>query len=496
MALRSPPPANYSNGLSSDQEVSSSSSLANFFSPAIRIAAKAALIYMVVALAWIFLSDWFVNLIPTIEARSVVQTFKGSLFVITSAGLIFLMMWSSIRQVYAAQNAERKASSRLFGVLQSVGDCIWEYNIADRQLVLDHRFADLSGYPPHVALNPDQWRRLLHPNDLKDFDTALQRSAKGITAGLDCSVRLHHRNGQWRTLRVRGSVLDRDPDGRAVLMSGSISDISELVENEVHLSRLVTELTRSETELERFAFAAAHDLRQPLRQMASYASLASRHLPELEEQGKSNDPAYPQTKEDICSYLGFVNEGAERMSELLDSILKNFEQRSRALSLSDVDMLHIVDSVLEKLQSDIATAKAEIICEALPMVRADGPNLAVVMDHLLRNAIMYRNPSRRLRVVIGAERRLGGWEISISDNGRGFPPEKSEDLFKAFFRLHAACEIPGTGMGLSMCRQIIEQHGGTLTARGREGEGAVFYIQLPDSLERTEKTLQAFDKVG
>jgi PAS domain S-box-containing protein len=455
------------------------------------------LIYAAVALSWIFLSDWVVSLIPDIEIRSHAQTFKGALFVLISAMLILLLMWSNIRQIYAAQIAERKASMRMFSVLQSAGDCIWEYNITARQLSFDPRFADLSGYPPHVALNPDQWRRLVHPSDLKGFDAALQRCAKGLTAGLDYSVRLHHRQGQWRTMRVRGSVLERDDDGRAMLMSGVLADISEITENEDRLSRMVNELTRSETELQRFAFATAHDLRQPLRQMASYAALASRRLPDLENSMAADAAvAHQQAKNDLFAYLSFVNEGAARMSDLLDSILQNFEQRSRSLSLSDVDMLSIVNDVLEKLKAEIAATRAEIICEALPVVRADGTNLAVVMEHLLRNALMYRSPKRRLKVVIGAERRLEGWEISISDNGLGFPPEKCEDLFKAFFRLHAASEIPGTGMGLPMCRHIIEQHGGTLTARGREGEGAVFYIQLPDSLERTIIASQPFDKAG
>jgi PAS domain S-box-containing protein len=464
-------------------------------STALKSAIKVALIYMVVALLWIFLSDAVVDLIPSTDVRSQIQTFKGSLFVLTSGCLILLLTWNSTRKIYAAQKAERQASARLFGVLQSVGDCIWEFDLKARQIILDHRFADLSGYPPHVAMNPEQWRRLLHPSDLKTFDQAVQRCAKGLSMEMDCSVRLHHRSGQWRTLRVRGGVLERDTEGRAILMSGALSDISEITENEHRLSRLVNELTRSETELQRFAFATAHDLRQPLRQMASYSQLANRRLSDLAN--PQGDPkAHQQAHEDMTSYLGFVSEGAGRMSELLDSILTNFEQRSRSLSLSDVDMLSVVDSVLEKMQDDIASANAEIICEALPMIRADGPNLAVVMEHLLRNALIYRDPSRKLKVVIGAERRLGSWEISLSDNGRGFPPDKAEDLFKAFYRLHAASEIPGTGMGLSMCRQIIEQHGGTLTARGREGQGAIFYIELPDSLERNSPKAQRLDKTG
>lgn len=470
-------------------------SRANSHGTAFKTALKVSLVYMVVALLWIVLSDRVVDLIPNADMRSQAQTFKGSLFVLTSGCLILLLMWNGTRKIYAAQKAERQASARLFGVLQSVGDCIWEYDTVARQIILDHRFADLSGYPPHVAMNPEQWRRLLHPSDLKAFDQAMQRCAKGLALEMDCSVRLHHRSGQWRTLRVRGGVLERDASGRALLMSGALSDISEITENEDRLSRLVNELTRSETELQRFAFATAHDLRQPLRQMASYAQLANHRLPDLAN--PTADPkAHQQAHEDMASYLAFVSEGGARMSELLDSILQNFEQRSRSLSLSEVDMLSVVDGVLEKLQDDITCAEAEIICEALPMVRADGPNLAVVMEHLLRNALIYRDPTRKLKVVIGAERRLGSWEISLSDNGRGFPPNKAEDLFKAFYRLHAASEIPGTGMGLPMCRQIIEQHGGTLTARGREGQGAIFYIELPDSLERSSPKAERLDKTG
>lgn len=460
-----------------------------------RDAVRLAGTYLILALTWIVLSDYAVDLLPDVSLRSSLQTCKGILSIVVSTLFFFFLAWRHLQRLAEAKQAEAASVLHLQNLLTSVGDAVWSYGLSSKMVSFDARWTGMTGLADCGPMTFHRWRALIHPADLPAFDQALDDCIHGKTRRLDHSMRIHRVDHRWLFVRVRGTVMGSDADGRITGLGGTVSDISVVKESEQRLSRLVDELTRSESEIQRFAYATAHDLRQPVRQMASYAQLLDRSLapvlcastqstgsgPKAETGGseQSNPDAFVEAQ----TYLTFISQGASTLTSLLDSMLESFEQRSREPVMEAVDLYSLVDLAQDKLGEMITLVGADIVCDPLPVVRADQALLLVVFEHLMRNAVLYRHPDRRLRLQIHAERRLGAWEISFADNGRGFPQDKAESLFLAFVRLHAACEIPGTGMGLPMCRRIIEQHGGRLSAIGTEGQGATFYILLPDSLQ-------------
>lgn len=442
--------------------------------------------YLGLSVLWILLSDRLVGLIANQDIERSIQTMKGLFFVCVSSLLILLLCWRAFRSVAIGRANELVALRRARKILETVNDGIWQYDSATGDMVFGGRWSEVTGYPVLVSILYAQWKRLIHMQDLAAYDEAMARCVAGKSDVLDCEVRFSHAKGHWMWLRIVGTVLSRE--NKMVLLAGAVLDISASKDGAQSLSRVVDELSRSEMEVQRFAFAAAHDLREPVRQMGSYAQLLEMTLKTARGRGSDSDDITLDvaTQQDVATYIGFVRDGARVLSSHLDNVLRIFEVRSLALRPDTVDLLVVIDSVLERQKALLENAQAEVICDALPVIHADRDLLATVFDNLLRNALLYRSAQRHLRINISSHRRLGAWEIKIHDNGVGFPQEKAEYIFHAFARLHANSEVPGSGMGLTMARTIIEQHGGTLTATSDGQSGATFYIVLPDSHPQNE----------
>jgi len=440
--------------------------------------------YFLLSVLWILLSDRAVDLINDPALRSTVQTIKGLIFVLLSSALIFLLAWVIFARMAVTRQNELAAARRLSSLLESVNDGVWEYDTGTGDILFSGRWQDLTGYPVLVPLPHAQWKRLIHSHDVPRYEVAVLETVAGRQSHFELEMRFSHKDGRWLWLHVTGGVMFSSSPQGGVVLAGAVTDLSLIKDNEEHLKRMVSELTRSEMEIQRFAFAAAHDLRQPVRQMGSYAQLLERSVQSLlgGGLGGGNGPgSAPETVvRDVQEYAGFIRDGAATLNGHLDSVLQAFEVRSQTLTLTSVDLLMVVDGVLAKLKPMIDKSGAEILCEPLPMVQADGDQIALLFEHLLKNALSYRSPERPLRIQIRAHRRLGTWEISVQDNGEGFPADKDEAIFQAFYRLHTASEVSGSGMGLTIARAIAEQHDGSLTATGKPGEGATFYLTLRD----------------
>lgn len=436
--------------------------------------------YFLLSVLWILLSDRAVDLINDPALRSTVQTIKGLIFVLLSSALIFLLAWVIFARMAVTRQNELAAARRLSLLLESVNDGVWEYNTGTGDILFSGRWQDLTGYPVLVPLPHAQWKRLIHSQDVPRYEVAVLETIAGRQSHFELEMRFSHKDGRWLWLHVTGGMMFSTSPQGGVVLAGAVTDLSLIKDNEEHLKRMVSELTRSEMEIQRFAFAAAHDLRQPVRQVGSYARLLERSVQALLE-GESVSGSTQQTVvRDVQDYISFIRDGATTLNGHLDSVLQAFEVRSQTLTLTSVDLLMVVDGVLAKLKPMIDKSGAEILCEPLPMVQADGDQIGLLFEHLLKNALSYRRHDCPLCIQIRAHRRLGTWEISVQDNGEGFAADKAETIFQAFYRLHTASEVSGSGMGLTIARAIAEQHGGSLTATGRPGEGATFYLTLRD----------------
>lgn len=226
------------------------------------------------------------------------------------------------------------------------------------------------------------------------------------------------------------------------------------------------ELQRSNEDLQQFAFAASHDLQEPLRTITSFAAMFERTARE-----KLSAPE--------LQYLGFISDSARRMRTLIDDLLRYSQVGSSQTSSRQIVNLNTVLSwALENLREGIESSAAVITSDTLPCVTGDEPQLGHVFQNLIGNAIKYARPGVQPQIEITAFQDSGEWVIAVRDNGLGIETEYLDRIFAPFKRLHGQ-DIPGTGMGLAMCRRIVEAHGGRIWVESIAGQGSTFYFGLP-----------------
>jgi signal transduction histidine kinase len=232
------------------------------------------------------------------------------------------------------------------------------------------------------------------------------------------------------------------------------------------LLRHAAELARSNAELEQFASIASHDLQEPLRKVQTFAAqVRATESDRLSEQGQD--------------FLRRMSEAAGRMRALIDDLLTFSRVSTQAKPFAAVDLDAVVSPVLADLEVAIEESGARIDVGPLPTVEADATQMRQLLLNLIGNALKFRREGVAPEVVVRAHVADGVAELTIADNGLGFDPQFATRIFRAFERLHGASAYPGTGIGLALCRKIVERHHGTLTADGVEGEGATFTIRLP-----------------
>jgi light-regulated signal transduction histidine kinase (bacteriophytochrome) len=244
-----------------------------------------------------------------------------------------------------------------------------------------------------------------------------------------------------------------------------VDEIVLLQEAEEELVRQAQELQRSNTELEQFAYVASHDLQEPLRKVATFCQmLQQRYAGQLDERADQ--------------YIEFAVDGAKRMQALINDLLA-FSRVGRLTQPQDaVDTAELVARAERSLASAIEETGAEVVYGSLPTVRGDATLLSLVFQNLIGNAIKFRTDAPP-RVEITAERDDGEWRFRCADNGIGIDAEYAERIFIIFQRLHARTAYAGTGIGLAMCRKIIEYHGGRIWLDGETAEGSAFLFTLP-----------------
>jgi PAS domain S-box-containing protein len=259
-----------------------------------------------------------------------------------------------------------------------------------------------------------------------------------------------------------------DAHGTVVAISTISYDITERVRAERELRERTEELVRSNAELEQFAYVASHDLQEPLRMVASYLQL-------LEQRYRG------RLDSDADDFINYAVDGARRMKQLINDLL-NFSRAGRGLQLRPIELGHALERARAVLALAIEESGAVLNANRLPRVMGDEARLAEVLQNLISNAIKFRS-AEPPRIRIGAVRDDANWTISVSDNGIGIDPEYQERIFAMFQRLHGRDEFPGTGIGLAICKRILERIGGRIWVESRPGCGATFHFTLPAAEE-------------
>jgi signal transduction histidine kinase len=233
---------------------------------------------------------------------------------------------------------------------------------------------------------------------------------------------------------------------------------------ELDLAKKAEELTRSNADLEQFAYVASHDLQEPLRMVAAYTQLlAERYRGKLDA--------------DADQFIGYASEGALRMQVLIQDLLAFSRVGKNGVS-GGVDCNAVMKDVLQILSASIQESGAVVTYGDLPQVWADRTQMSQVLQNLIGNAIKFRGSAPPM-VTVTAEKADDHWLFKVSDNGIGIPEENAENIFVVFQRLHTRTEYPGNGIGLAICKKIIERYGGRIWMESREGYGSTFKFILP-----------------
>ncbi|MFE0086115.1 sensor histidine kinase, partial [[Kitasatospora] papulosa] len=251
------------------------------------------------------------------------------------------------------------------------------------------------------------------------------------------------------------------------MRSRLVAELAESQERETLLAEQTTELRRSNSELEQFAYVASHDLQEPLRKVASFCQLLEkRYSAELDDRGRQ--------------YIDFAVDGAKRMQVLINDLL-TFSRVGRVQQTwKPVDLDAALDRALTNLTLAVEESGAVVVREEpLPELLGDSTSLTMVWQNLVGNAVKFRRPDVPCRITVGCVREGDVWHLTVADNGIGIAPEFADKVFIIFQRLHARDEYEGTGIGLSLCRKIIEFHGGRIWLDPNPPEGTLIHFTLP-----------------
>jgi signal transduction histidine kinase len=323
--------------------------------------------------------------------------------------------------------------------------------LSDQENVL--RLKDLTEHPASVGFPPH------HP---------AMRSFLGV------SIRTHERVfGRIYLTEKQGAEEFTQIDEEMIMAlashAGKAIDQTLLLQQvqraENQLRELNEELVRSNADLQQFAYVASHDLQEPLRMVASYTQLLARRY-----KGKLDG--------DADEFIGYAVDGATRMQRLINDLLAYSRVTSQGKAFAQVDCTLVLEGVLSTLRLAIEENHAVVTHDALPEVTADSGQLGQLFQNLVSNAIKFHG-AEPPRVHVSVARRNDEWLFSVRDNGIGFDPQYADRIFVIFQRLHDREKYPGTGIGLALCKKIVERHGGHIWVESQPGRGATFYFTVP-----------------
>ncbi|MDQ2777788.1 MAG: ATP-binding protein, partial [Acidobacteriota bacterium] len=249
--------------------------------------------------------------------------------------------------------------------------------------------------------------------------------------------------------------------------SGALTGYSKILSDETARKRLEDSLTESNTALEQFAYVASHDLQEPLRTMSAFAELLTKKYGSRLD-GEANE------------LLSFIVGAANRMSALVKELLAYARLTTEKARPRSIALDEDLETALTDLSQLIAESGAVVTHDPMPTVQVDRGHIIRLFQNLIGNALKYRKHGEAAKIHVAAEPQGTEWVISIRDNGIGFDPKEAAAIFAPFKRLHTADEYPGTGVGLAICRRIVDAQGGRIWAESEPGVGSTFFFTLPD----------------
>ena len=342
----------------------------------------------------------------------------------------------------------------------------WELDLVNNRLSWSDEVYRIFGLrPQEFVATYEAFLEAVHPDDRAAVSAAYSGS---LREGRD-TYEIEHRvvrksTGEIRYVHEKCQHV-RDETGRTIRSVGMVHDITGRRRAEEDLKKAFSKLERSNKELEQFAYVASHDLQEPLRMVASYVKL-------LEKKYGG------QLDEKADQYIHFAVDGALRMQKLIEGLLA-YSRIERGGEFTPVDTNEVFSQAVSNLSAALQESHAVITKDDLPGVSCDETQFMQLFQNLLGNAVKFRKPEVPPLVHVSAKREGGEWVFSVRDNGIGLDPAYANRIFLIFQRLHTREEYPGTGIGLALCKKIVERHHGRIWVESVPDEGATFFFTIP-----------------
>jgi PAS domain S-box-containing protein len=390
-----------------------------------------------------------------------------------------ILVTAAIRDISVRKAAEKhlgQMEGRYRGLLEAAPDAMVVVNQGGEIVLLNVQAEKQFGYRRDELLGqkvkniiPEGFAERLIADALRSTAEAL---AQQIGTGIELIAR--RKDGTEFPIELMLSPLE---NFEGILVTAAIRDITERKKAEAHLLENVEELRRSNEELGQFAYIASHDLQEPLRMVASYTQLLSRRY-----KGKLDS--------DADEFIAFAVDGANRMQRLIQDLLAYSRVGTKGQDMLYTSSEEALEQSLVNLRATIQESGALVTHDALPTVMADEMQLTQLFQNLIGNAIKYQNPGIP-RVHISAKKKAGNkWIFAVKDNGLGIDPQYFERIFGMFQRLHKREEFAGTGIGLAICKKIVERHGGSISVESEPGNGSTFRFALAGSEMKSQKPIK------
>lgn len=333
---------------------------------------------------------------------------------------------------------------------------------AETERLFGYRREDLIGQQVEILV-PERFRGK-HPQHRQEYMARPRPRLMG--EGLE--LRGLRKNKTEFPVEISLSPLE-GPEG--ILVTAAVRDITERTKSEEHLMKMVKELKRSNDELQQFAYVASHDLQEPLRMVASYTQLlAERYTGRLDS--------------DADEFIAYAIDGSKRMQQLIQDLLAYSRAGANSKPLCEISSESALNEGLSNLRVTMKESSAVVTHDWLPALTTDGTQLAQVFQNLVGNAIKYRSDKVPHVHVSAAKNGGHEWVFSVQDNGLGIDPQYFDRIFILFQRLHGQAEFKGTGMGLAICKKMLDRLGGKIWVKSQLGKGSTFYFSLPEGDEK------------
>lgn len=435
-------------------------------------------LYLTSGILWILISDRSFEYLEIGNNSNLFQTIKGIGFILVS-GLVFWYMlhkYEIRNEKYLARLKNitedlRHSNDRYTVVTKATNNIIWDFDFKKNQVIWGEALTRLLGYQKRVN-HSNWWSEKIHAEDRervsKKFGEFIKSSEKEIWSD---EYRIITESGETKYMFDRGYLLF-NKKGKPIRMIGSMEDITERKKYENHLEELnfqinkrVEELAISNAELEQFAYVASHDLQEPLRMVTRFLSEIERKYEEkLDKKGKE--------------YIHFAVDGAQRMRILILDLLEYSKVGKFDQKIEEINMNILLEEIAHYNEISLKENDATLIWNKLPIISNRKTPIQIVFQNLIGNAIKYHEPGKPTKIEISHTDLGSKWQFCVSDNGIGINPMFFEKIFVIFQRLHPKQEYSGTGIGLAICKKIIEAQGGKIWIKSEEGKGSQFYFTV------------------